>query len=386
MRSLGIYVHIPFCLLKCRYCDFVSFPRDGCGSFEPDAYANRVCREIEETSDEVKKGYSADSLYFGGGTPTCIGTDMLGRILLAIKRNFSVSGDAEISIEANPETVTEEKAENLRALGFNRVSMGVQSLDDGVLGKLGRVHNAEKALRSYEILRKAGFGNMNIDLMFGVPGQNMKKWEDSLDRVISLGPEHISFYSLQIEEGTPFYDEYKEGKLRIPSWDLNRSMYRLALEKLEAAGYVHYEVSNAAKPGFECRHNLKYWTMKPYLGFGTSAHSYLEGKRFFNTDGLCYVREYEENENSEDASSERMGDFVFTELRLIKGIDTEQFRELFGKDFEDVFGELLEDRKLQKYLEIKRGEDGKLCGLALSSSGLDNTNTVMQRFIQSLNL
>ena len=384
MRSLGIYVHIPFCLLKCRYCDFVSFPRDGCGAFEPDAYANRVCREIEETSDEIKKGYIADSIYFGGGTPTCIGTDMLGRILLAIKRDFSVSGDAEISIEANPETVTEEKAENLRALGFNRVSMGVQSLDDGVLGKLGRVHNAEKALRSYGILRKAGFGNMNIDLMFGVPGQNMKKWEDSLDKVIALGPEHISFYSLQIEEGTPFYDEYKEGKLRIPSWDLNRSMYRLALEKLEAAGYVHYEVSNAAKPGFECRHNLKYWTMKPYLGFGTSAHSYLEGKRFFNTDGLCYIREYEENENSEDALADRMGDFVFTELRLIKGIDTEQFKELFGKNFEDVFGELLKDRKLQKYLEIKRGEDGKLCGLALSSSGLDNTNTVMQRFIQYL--
>ena len=384
MEPLGIYVHIPYCLKKCNYCDFVSFPEDSILSLSPDDYAYRVCREIEDTPEDISKGYTVDSIYFGGGTPTCIGTDMIGRILIAVRKSFNMSEDAEISIEANPETVTEKKAEALKFLGFTRVSMGVQSLDNGVLKALGRVHTAEKAKEAYGHLRKAGFENINLDLMLGVPGQSFDTWKNSLDRVIDLCPEHISFYSLQIEEGTPFYEEYKACSLEIPSWEENRKMYGYGLEALKEAGYIHYEISNAAKPGFECRHNLKYWTMKPYLGFGTAAHSFLEGKRFFNTSDLDYHREYEKSESEEDALLERMGDFIFTELRLIQGIDLLQFKELFGKDFEEVFGALLEDKDLSEYLTVERDRKGRLTKAALSRKGLDNTNYVMQRFIEAI--
>ena len=383
MEPLGIYVHIPYCLKKCRYCDFVSFPIRSC-PLDPDSYAYRVCKEIEDTDEDTKKRYIIDSIYFGGGTPTCIGTDLLGRMLLTIKNNFRVSDDAEISIEANPETVTVKKAENLKFLGFDRISMGVQSLDDKVLQNLGRVHDSAKAIEAYHILRDAGFENINLDLMFGIPGQTMEIWEDSLGRVIDLSPEHISFYSLQIEEGTPFYEEYKEGTLEIPSWEENRAMYALALEKIKAAGYVHYEISNAAKPGFECRHNLKYWTMKPYLGFGTSAHSFLKGERSYNTDDTEYAKEREESEDEDEKILERMGDFIFTELRLVKGVDTDQFRELFGKNIEDVFGKLLKEGELSEYLEISGDKEGKLKGLALNRKGFDNTNYVMKRFIEAI--
>ncbi len=384
MEYLGIYVHIPYCLKKCLYCDFVSFPKDSELSVDPDSYCYRVCDEIEDTPEDIKEKYTVDSVFFGGGTPSCIGTDQIGRILLATKKNFKLSEDAEISIEANPETVTLKKAENLKALGFNRVSMGVQSLDDKVLEALGRVHSAAKAIEAYGYLRQAGFENINVDLMLGVPGQSLKSWKESLEKVIALSPEHASFYSLQIEEGTPFYEGYKEGSLEVPSWEENRAMYDMALDKFKRAGYVHYEVSNAAKPGFSCRHNLKYWTMKPYLGFGTSAHSFMDGKRFYNTDELEYQRVYEESESPEDEVLDRMGDFVFTELRLINGIDLWQFKEVFGRDFEEVFGEALSDEELKPYLKVQRDEKGKLTALSLSRRGLDNTNMVMQRFLEAL--
>ena len=384
MAKLGIYVHIPYCLKKCLYCDFVSFPKDSELSVDPDSYCYRVCKEIEDTPEEIRKRFTVDSVFFGGGTPSCIGTDQIGRILLAIKKYFKLSEDAEISIEANPETVTMKKAENLKALGFNRVSMGVQSLDDKVLEALGRVHSAAKAIEAYGYLRQAGFENINVDLMLGVPGQSLNSWKESLEKVIELSPEHVSFYSLQIEEGTPFYEGYKEGSLEVPSWEENRAMYDVALDKLKRAGYVHYEISNAAKPGFSCRHNIKYWTMKPYLGFGTSAHSFMDGKRFYNTDELEYQRVYEESESPEDEVLDRMGDFVFTELRLINGIDLWQFKETFGKDFEDVFGEALSDKGIKPYLEMQSDEKGKLTALSLSRRGLDNTNMVMQRFLEVL--
>ena len=205
-KTLGIYVHIPFCLKKCRYCDFVSFSVEKGLTAKADEYAYRVCEEIESIDEDIKRGYTVDSIFFGGGTPTCIGVDMIGRILLCIKKNFNVSPDAEITIEANPETVNVTRASVLRSLGFNRVSMGVQSLDDEVLNKLGRVHDAAKAVEAFNFLRGSGFKNINLDLMFGVPGQSFESWRETLEKVIRLRPEHISFYSLQIEEGTPFYE------------------------------------------------------------------------------------------------------------------------------------------------------------------------------------
>ena len=379
--TLGIYVHIPYCLKKCLYCDFISFPLEE-AKVSPDEYVCKVCDEIENASKDLRDLYIVDSIFFGGGTPTCIGTDMIGRILLLIKKNFNVAENAEVTIEANPETINDKRAGIYKSLGFNRVSMGVQSLDDRILKSLGRVHDSKKALEAYEILRKAGFENINIDLMFGIPGQSFDDFKDSFDKVLSLGPEHISFYSLQIEEGTPFYEEYKEGNLILPSWEEDRKMYSYALDRLNECGYQHYEISNACKPGFECRHNLKYWTMKAYLGFGTSAHSYMDGKRFFNSDDLNYVRCFEEE--SDDISKERITDFIFTELRLIDGIDLEAFEDMFGMSFESEFSDLLNSGDINEYLDMERDEEGKLIKLALNRRGLDNTNPVMQKFIEAV--
>ena len=379
--TLGIYVHIPYCLKKCLYCDFISFPLEE-AKVSPDEYVCRVCDEIENASKDLKDRCIVDSIFFGGGTPTCIGTDMIGRILLSIRKNFNVAENAEVTIEANPETINDKRAGIYKSLGFNRVSMGVQSLDDRILKSLGRVHDSKKALEAYEILRKAGFENINIDLMFGIPGQSFDDFKDSFDKVLSLDPEHISFYSLQIEEGTPFYEEYKEGNLILPSWEEDRKMYSYALDRLKEYGYLHYEISNACKPGFECRHNLKYWTMKPYLGFGTSAHSYMDGKRFFNSDDLNYVRCFEEE--SDDILKERITDFIFTELRLIDGIDLEAFEDMFGMSFESEFSGLLNSGDINEYLDMEKDEEGKLIKLALNRKGLDNTNPVMQKFIEAV--
>lgn len=353
MESLGIYVHIPYCLQKCRYCDFVSEPLS-CAAVSPDEYANRVCRKIEEKAAEYPDRFLVDTVFFGGGTPTCIGTDLLGRILLCIRRNFRVAADAEISIEANPETVTEKLPGILRFLGFNRVSMGVQSLNDGVLQIMGRVHNADKARIAYRRLRQGGFDNINLDLMLGVPGQTFEIWKETLDEVIDMAPEHLSFYSLQLEEGTPFFEDYRAGLLDVPEWSENRRMYRYAVESLKKAGYHHYEISNAAKPGFECRHNLKYWTMQPYLGFGTAAHSFLDGRR------------------TDDEHPDLKGDFVFTELRLIDGFDPADYRAMFGSEFTEDF--CTEDLVEQGLLYV--GDRIKL-----TEKGLDYTNPVMEELL-----
>jgi len=349
LESLGIYVHIPYCLKKCNYCDFVSEPIS-CASIDPDRYSSNICSDIEIKSEVYRNKYYVDTIFFGGGTPTCIGCDLIGRILLCIKKNFKVCDDAEISIEANPETVKLKYFEVLKFLGFNRVSMGVQSLDDNVLSIMGRVHTADKAREAFEIVKDAGFENINLDLMLGVPGQSFNVFKSTIDEVISMGPQHISFYGLQLEEGTAFYEDYRNGKIDIPEWEENRKMYHYAVDTLKTFGYHHYEISNAAKPGYECKHNMKYWTMKPYLGFGPAAHSFIDGKR---TD--------EDNPDLET-------DWIFTGLRLIDGTD-------FGKDFctkyEGIISELVHEEYILK--------EGSL--LRFSDKGLDNTNYCMGRFI-----
>lgn len=364
--SLGIYVHIPFCLKKCNYCDFVSFP---IANYEKciDEYIDRVCNEVEKTSQVYRNKYLVDTIYFGGGTPSALASDFVGRILLCIKKNYDIRSDAEISIELNPETVTENKAGALKGLGFNRVSMGVQSLNDDVLMTLGRVHNSAKAQESYKILRNAGFENINLDMMLGVPGQNFEVFASDFEKILSMEPEHISFYGLQIEEGTPFYRDYKNGNIDIPSWEENRKMYHYAVGVLKERGYHHYEVSNASKPGFECRHNLKYWTMMDYLGFGTAAHSYIEGQRFYNTDGLDYHREYESVSDGE-MDAEREADRIFTGLRLIDGTD---FGEVFCGKYENVIKEMIGDGYIKKIGST----------LSFTEKGLDSTNIVIGRFL-----
>jgi len=356
---LGIYVHTPYCIQKCRYCDFKSFAAD------PDlGYFEQLCVEIRQFAEQYSNKYFVDTIYFGGGTPTIVDANVQAAVLSAIKKNWQVTNDAEISIEANPETLTKEKLEGLRNAGFNRISIGVQSLNDEVLKALGRVHTADKAREAVK-LAKEYFDNVSIDLMFGLPSQTLSIFKDTVNEVLEMNLQHISFYSLQLEEGTPMYDDYKNGKIDIPSWESNRNMYHFARGAFKNAGYHHYEVSNMAKPGFECRHNLKYWTMEDYLGFGLGAHSFIENYRLERT--------VDELIGTPLTAGDLKGDFIFTQLRLVDGFKLSDYKALFGLSFLQEFKKPLEKLFLDDLVE--QTSDGRL---KLTDTGLDNTNNVME--------
>ncbi|MBR0130418.1 MAG: radical SAM family heme chaperone HemW [Firmicutes bacterium] len=423
-KKLGIYVHIPFCIRKCNYCDFISYPigngaaeklpcGDITGYFKTLEQETRALSGIYMNWDKssCSGNYEIDSVFFGGGTPSAVDPDLICRQLDWVCCLFNVIPGAEISLEANPGTLSEEKFRAYRLAYFNRISLGVQSLDDKVLKIMGRIHDAKEAERSFRMARKY-FDNINIDLMMGVPGQTVGSWLDSLKRVLDWEPEHLSFYSLQLEEGTPFYRDYREGRLELPAWEENREMYHRGLELIKAAGYNHYEVSNAAKPGFECRHNLKYWNMEEYLGLGLAAHSFMDGKRFeawefFEEAGMKYppdgsgrlsaaCREHFAkllgNISAED-ENELKGDFIFTQLRLIEGLDIALYRSLFGTEFEDDFAPVLQellDEGLLESISSKKISAVQAPGIRTSSriaftpEGLDKTNIVMERLLNIL--
>ena len=367
-EKLGIYIHVPYCVRKCRYCDFFSQPF--CAAEKtPGEYFGLLAEDITAAGSRWSERFAADSVFFGGGTPSAVDPELLCGALGQIGKAFELTDGAEISFEANPGTISAEGLERYRRAGFNRISLGVQSLDDGVLGAMGRIHSGGEALQAIR-LAKRHFSNVNADLMLGTPGQTLDIWLDSLRRVLDEEPQHISFYSLQLEEGTPFYEDYRAGRLELPSWEENREMYRRGLELIKAAGCVHYEVSNAARPGFECRHNLKYWTMQPYLGLGRSAHSFIDGIRFSE-------KPMPGPEDAPQSREELEGDFIFTQLRLIRGLDTGLYRELFGSSFEEdlapAVGELISEGMLC------RPDPGHI---ALTEKGLDNTNPVMQRLLE----
>ena len=389
--SLGIYVHVPYCIKKCRYCDFVSFEK-----VPQDEYFYGIAEDIKYAASKLcdRSRYYVDSLFFGGGTPSLANAAQLGIVLDALLKNFEMR-DPEMTIEVNPETVTVEKAAEIKVLGFNRISMGVQSLNDKVLAGMGRVHDADRARLAYRVLRDAGFDNINLDLIFGAPEQDLRVWQETLREVLDMRPEHISFYSLQLEEGTPLYRDYTDGKVDLPSWEENRAMYHAAAEALKDAGYHHYEVSNAALPGFECRHNLKYWNMQPYLGFGVSAHSFINGCRgeadYSGSDkDVCGSRPDRSDECrfaagkhgmfglGPESESDLKGDFVFTKLRLLDGFRLSDYSRMFGSDFCSDFAavlpELLKDSMLQLIGDVLR----------FTPEGLDNTNPVMGRLIEAL--
>lgn len=357
IAPLGIYVHIPFCVRKCKYCDFVSYANKS--AEEKLDYVNVLCAEIIAKAKDYSSSHFVDTIFFGGGTPTCLSSEELIKILSCIKQQFKVCEDAEISFEANPKTFDQDKLLKLKEAGFNRISIGVQSFDDNVLNSLGRIHNASEAEDAVKLAKSLGF-NTNLDLMFGVPNQTVDIWKETLEKAISLDTNHISFYSLQLEEGTALYDEYKYGELVLPSWEDNRKMYHLACEKLKDAGYIHYEISNAAKPGYTCKHNLKYWSLEEYLGFGLSAHSFIDGKR------------------TDDDNPDLKGDFIFTKLRLIEGFNKNEYQERFGISFMDEFSntylDLLEEGLLQEKENV----------ISFTKKGLDYTNPVMQRLLEKL--
>lgn len=449
-NELGIYIHIPFCVHKCIYCDFLSSPADvhtrkqyvralineiyltregkcankliknvlqGDNTSYEDmeeqavngltsdyALYDTVCmadyektimqEDISGCVDDIKSenGHIVTSIFIGGGTPSAIDAEDISDILDAVRKNYNVSDKAEITIECNPGTMDKKKAVIYRKAGINRISFGLQSTDNNELRMLGRIHTYEQFMESYKIAREAGFDNINIDLMSALPGQTMESFKAVLEKALSLGAEHISVYSLIVEEGTRLSDNI-DSFPPIPSDDEDRQMYYMTKEMLSSYGYEQYEISNYAQKGYECKHNLKYWERCDYLGFGIGAASLYGGRRYTNISDIGrYMDVLAEITNALDKSyvnellqirtdmeklskEDEMSEYMFLGLRKTKGIDITDFKEEFGTDIKDIFGEAIEDN-------IARGlliHDGNC--LYLSKRGIDISNTVMSDFI-----
>ncbi|MEG0918516.1 MAG: radical SAM family heme chaperone HemW [Anaerovoracaceae bacterium] len=383
-NSLGLYIHIPFCQSKCKYCGFLSKANES--EEQIDKYVKYLISEIEINSESVGLDYYVDSIFIGGGTPSILKPGQIKGIMEAIKSNFYVSKNAEITIESNPNSLDEIKLKTYLKSGINRISIGVQSLDNLVLKTIGRVHNRDEAIKAIKLVKNSGFENINVDLMFGLPNQSIETWLATLNEIIKLEPKHISFYTLQLEENTPFYKDYKEGAIDLPPNSLNNEMYHSAIKILKDKGFDHYEISNSAKDGYSCMHNLKYWYMAEYMGIGLGASSFMKGYRAKNvTDIEEYYASIEEEYSSldpcefhEETLEEAYGIYVFTGLRTRAGINLELFKENFGKSFEDVFSEKLD------YIKKLVGEGYVIYNsqvLALTEKGIDISNDIMCEFV-----
>lgn len=396
MMMPGLYMHVPFCLKKCDYCAFFSYPlskdKDLIKNEEADTdqeallnvYLNGLAEEIKQRLKDAPSGVS--SLFIGGGTPTALGVKNLKRLLEMLKQGFSFESGAEATVEGNPGTLTEEKLELLRSFGINRFSLGVQSLSNKSLKEIGRIHTAEQVRQSIQLIRKAGFANLNLDLMFGLPGQSLAEWQKTLEEALEFSPEHLSLYGLMVEEGTPLakrLEAEETGKILLPDDDLQAKMYKWAITRLEAAAYIHYETSNFACPGFECKHNLNYWNGKDYLGIGPGAVSCLQGLRWKNVED---IRTYgyslatgqepvEEREREILSLKIRMAERVILGLRLTKGVDLLAFRQDFGMDVRDVYKEVLKKHQKTGTLYIKEEH------LCLNQEYSFLANFVLQDFV-----
>lgn len=352
-RTLGLYVHFPFCTSKCPYCDFYSRTDYN----EINRYTSALILQMEDYARAASM-HDVDSIFFGGGTPTAIPVKQLLRVIDGIYDNFNVRSDVEFTVEANPATITASELRKLRRAGVNRISIGLQSANDDELKALGRIHTYDDFVQSFKAVRKAGIDNISVDLMYGIPNQTPESFADTLSKVVSLDPEHISIYSLKIEEGTPF-DKIKD-TLTLPDEDSECKMYADAVEFLEQNGYEQYEISNFAKAGRQCVHNLRYWNCEEYIGFGPGAHSYFGNRRFAykrSTEDYVKAMEYPGSvkdilsENYELQASERIGEYVMLGMRLKEGVDTEFFAATFGLDFERVFGNLLQNYAKNGFME-----------------------------------
>lgn len=337
-KTLGIYVHIPFCRSRCEYCDFYSI-RGGRSKELMDRYLHALVTHIRETA-ALAPDYTVDSVYFGGGTPSFFGADGLKRVFAEIDRRFNLSRDCEVTFEANPDSVNVLTLKKLHAAGFNRMSLGIQNDTDEVLKALGRPHTYEQAVQAVEAARTAGFDNVSVDLMFGLPNQSREKWMNTLRHVLDLKPDHVSCYGLKVEPGTPLYD-YRDGA-NLPDDDAQADMYLYAVETLESFGYGQYEISNFAREGRACRHNLKYWTGGEYLGFGPAAASDFAGKRFTaRADIETYIQGVLGkgvilSECETIAPRERAGEYLMLRLRITGGIEAEEYTSRFLLPFEPI--------------------------------------------------
>jgi len=376
----GVYVHIPYCVRKCAYCDFCSVPRDDTAGEYPDA----LCREIELSRDRLPYEGPVPSVFFGGGTPTALPAEDLIRILETVRRTYEVRSDAEITLECNPGTAGYADFLKLRAAGFNRLSLGLQSANDGLLKAVGRIHTYDQFLTAYRAARDAGFQNINVDLMHGLPGQRSADYLDTLRKVCDLGPEHISAYALILEEGTPLFRQVRAGEIQLPDEDAVADMEDAGMAYLKERGYERYEVSNFARPGFACRHNLIYWNDEPYLGFGAAAHSSAKGEgewlRWSNTESIPeYFRKLSRGrlptaETLRISKGEEMFEVVMLGLRKVAGVPRRDFLKRFGVTLEQAFP----DAWLNVQSNGWWAEDP--ARYALTEQGMDHLNTVLCYF------
>ncbi len=381
-EPLGLYIHIPFCLQKCGYCDFYS--EAGLPDDLKQAYADALCREIGSYGHQLGAEYTVDTVFLGGGTPSILPPHLTKSILSAIFDAFDVSADAEVSMECNPATLTEEKLGVYREAGINRLSLGVQSMDDGLLQVMGRAHSRQDVVETVQLARKAGFDNLNLDLMFGIPGQSRMMWEETVRTVFAMNPEHLSFYSLELAEGTPFYRQVARGILEPTPQEEDRQMYHFLLRELQERGYDHYEISNSARPGYWCRHNLKYWDLSDYLGLGASAHSFLNGRRFASvSDVRAYVQAVENGESPvswchDNSRRDSITDYTFTALRRREGIGKTDFAEKFGEAFWDVFAG--REEEFRQFAQRGEAEEDE-AGIRITEKGMDVANRIIEIFL-----
>ena len=342
-RQLGLYIHIPFCKSKCDYCDFYSLPER---EARMDAYQKALLAHLKETAPQAK-GYLVDTVYFGGGTPSFYGEKRLRELLSAVKKRFEVAGNAEISLEANPDSVDKKSMVRLRRAGVNRVSLGMQSAHDDELEALHRAHTWQQTRQAVAAIREAKVKNLTLDLIYGLPGQDMARWQDSVEQAIALQPEHLSCYGLKVEEGTPLCGRVQRGEV-LPTDDEQADMYLWGVERLEAAGYHQYEISNFAQTGFQSRHNLKYWLTRPYLGFGPGAHSDFGGRRFsFVRDLDAYIDGVLNggpiiDEDDLIPKRERSGEYLMLRLRTTWGIEEWEYRREYFMNFDPIEQKLAE--------------------------------------------
>lgn len=369
--GIALYIHIPFCMRKCLYCDFYSFPSD---EYLMDEYINSLCIEIKRF-----KNIKVKSIFIGGGTPTYLNVnelDVLANAILMLNAQ-----DAEFTMECNPGTLSIEKINIIKKMGVNRLSIGLQAWQDRMLKKLGRIHSKDDFIKSYDMARSAGITNINVDIMFGLPDQTLNDWEETIDNVLQLKPQHISCYSLIIEQGTPFYELYKKKELNVPDEDTERQMYALGVEKLKKKGYMQYEISNFSLKGYECRHNLVYWSLQPYIGLGAGAYSYVNNLRFRNTKDIeeyitCMnnnaecIKDIHENSKKDD-----MEEYVFLGLRKISGISISEFYSRFKENIFDIYGDVIQKYLNTRHLAINGDR------MFLTYKGIEISNYIMSDFI-----
>ena len=375
-EELSLYIHIPFCVRKCGYCDFLSAPAD---EKARDRYVQALLMEIERYRGTETADRKIKTLYIGGGTPSILSVNQLDCIMQKIKCTFNFYDDIEASMEMNPGTASKEKCRALYQMGINRLSIGLQSTNDKELKTLGRIHSYEDFLNTYTWCREAGFQNINVDLMAALPYQTVESYTTGLRKIIRLAPEHISAYSLILEEGTPFYQKYNSGCYPLPDEEQERLMYRETEQILAQAGYERYEISNYAKKGYACRHNLVYWQGGDYLGLGLGSSSYMDGVRFHNTtDFNTYVNQGAYVEDREELSVQaKMEEFMFLGLRVMAGVSGTEFEKRFGKTMEDVYGDVLRKHEEEGLLKIERKEDRKEAAAAEPAKGKTNIEKVM---------